>query len=348
MFLAIPLGEFASMFQVLLMIVIPILIFSILTTVAYHYRRKGNKKNAKADETMHAFVGGSSPENFCYRTDDGQFVYLDHTGLLKEYRKQLSYSHARYAALQQDIKKLRSISGASVFDKIWSIHSKKTTMEHFQHSTSEPMDQHSGQSLVTPGPGNEQDYLNDLLEEKKKQIAFLQDQIDLRIRSFHEVDKVLKETKARLEESEKIRLQTDEVLTSLQTNHVIEQQAVNDLRSSLEEKHLLLSGFEQKMEAKDQQLVYLENQLQEFKDQNQLLNAVAADAEDKNTLLQSKLELEESKVSAMEQKLASNKRLLQRLYSEFSACMLEETEASPVIQLRTDYKSNEWEEVVVQ
>ena len=79
-----------------------------------------------------------------------------------------------------------------------------------------------------------------------------------------------------------------------------------------------------------------------------MLNAAAADAEDKYKALEQQLQAKESKFIAMEQKLLANKRMLQRLYNEFAATMQEEAEMSPVIKLRPDHMNSEWEETAMQ
>ena len=83
-----------------------------------------------------------------------------------------------------------------------------------------------------------------------------------------------------------------------------------------------------------------------------MLNAAVADNQEKTSNLQQLLEDEQFKATAAEQKLASNKQLLHRLYKEFAACIEQETGESPIIALRPAYihKSAEtgWDETAVQ
>lgn len=326
-----PLGEFTKLFQVLLLIILPVLAFSMLTTVLLHYGRRRKKENVQDDESLHTHVAGSSPENFCYKTSQGDFVYLDHTGLLREYRKKLSYSQAKYVALQQDFKKLESGLAGSGYGRIIDPdHLKKTTMEHTAIQQQHPSKENVNDVPVHPNGFQEQDYLNDLLTEKKKQIEFLQNQIDLRIKSYHYAEKEKEELRLKWELSEQTRTKTQEELGNLQ--------------ASFEEKSIRVTEVEQILQGKQSQLIYLENLVQEIKTQNNVLSAAAADAEDKNRFLQEKLHTEEARTLAMEQKLLSNKRVLQRLYNEFASCLQEETEEPPVIILRPDYLNNEWSE----
>jgi hypothetical protein len=327
-----PFGEFTKLFQVLLLIILPVLAFSLLATVLLHYGRKRRKKEASLDdETLHTYVAGSSPENFCYKASDGNFVYLDHTGLLREYRKKLSYSQAKYVALQQDFKKLESgFARSGPRNIIYPDHLKKITMEHTTIQQQQLVEDNINEASALNNGLKEQDYLNDLLTEKKKQIEFLQNQIDLRIKSYHYAEKEKEELRQKWEQSEQTRNKAEEELGNLQ--------------ASLDEKLSRVAEVEQILQGKQDHVIYMENLVQEMKTQNQLLSAAAADAEDKSRSLREKLETEEARAMAAEQKLLANKRVLQRLYSEFTTCLQEETEEPPLIPLRPDYINNEWSE----
>ncbi|HUR65209.1 MAG TPA: hypothetical protein VMZ03_02560 [Chitinophagaceae bacterium] len=323
-----PFGEFTKLFQVLLLIILPLLAFSMLATVLLHYGKKRKKERVMCEESLHTYIAGSLPENFCYKTSNGEFIYLDHTGLLKEYRNKLSYSHARYAALQQDFKRLESgFSGPPYINRIYSDHPQKISMEHPAIHTT-----HMNISETLP-PHNEikeNEYLHDLVDEKKKQIEFLQNQIDLRIKSYHYAEKEKEEMRLKWESSEEKRNNAEQELANLQ--------------ASMEERSHRVAEVEQILQAKQEQVVYMENVLQEVKAQNEVLCAGASDAEDKNRRLEQKLEIEEAKVGAMEQKLIANKHLLRRLYNEFSVCLQDETAEPQVIALRPDYITHEWPE----
>lgn len=353
--------ELSKLMQIILWIILPLLLFSALVTVLIHYGRKWNKNDNEEEGEVQIDIAGSSPDNFCYRTEEGKFVYLDHTGLLREFRKKLLYSHARYAALKQDFRKLKSGNAGFIPDTANCLPDyKNSNMENIVNSSfaclqgddSLVSDKDSiAENELSPGSNaseqagpeensstnflqedselknqtQDQAWFSDLLDEKKKQIEFLQNQIDIRVKKYHSSEQERAALRAELE----------------------------FFRNSLTEKDALLNANQQMRKQEQDQTIYLENLLKETKEQNQLLNAVIADSQDKNEALLQQLQAEETRVIAMEKKLLANKQLLHRLYNEFAACLNEETDTSPVIALRPDYinmanVNSEWDETAVQ
>lgn len=345
----VPFGELTKLFQILLIIMLSILAFSVLFTVLIHYRRRRTKQCIPDDEDLHHYIAESSPEKFWYKANDGTLIYLDHTGLLKEYRNKLSYSHARYAALQQDFNRLESgFTGSFYSNKTKSNYIKKIVMENTELQVQLTDENILNENSIPDKQLKDHEYLNDLLAEKKRQIEFLQNQIDLRIKNFHYSEKEKGEIKSKLEESEQTRNKIEVELESLRKHLVESQQEIDNLSTSLEEKQGRLTEAGQILDTKRDQIIYMESVLLDVNNQNQLLNAAAADAEDKYKALEQQLQANESKFIAMEQKLLANKRMLQRLYNEFAATMQEEAEMSPVIHLRPEHINSEWEETAMQ
>lgn len=344
--------EFTKFFQIFLLIILPALLFSVGVTVFLHYRRKRNKNIVETDEEIEMNIISSSPENFCYKTGDGKFVYLDHTGLLEDFRKKLTYSYARYAALEQDFRNLKS-SVSDVDDKPQLNNHKNNSMEqsaeNMHPDTGTNLESANGEMNLRDKQTMEYEYLKDLLEEKKKQIEFLQNQIDLRIRSYHESEKGKSKIVSELEEMKQIQQNTSEEMGSLKSLLTDKEQEIEKLRVAFQEKENHFYENQQALKSKTDQVIYLENMLQELREQNQILNASVADGNEKYEALREQLSADESRYVAMEQKLLANKQLLQRLYKEFSSCINEEIPPAPVITLRKDYTEakNEWDETAV-
>lgn len=271
-----PLGPIAHFLQLLAWIIIPVLLIVLLTTILHHrIRRKRNAKTALTAEDVKLLSAGKADP-------DGAYLLFDHTGLVHDYRKKLCLSEARYTALKKDFEQLQTRYQHIAIATESNVHPKTNHME----TTLE---------LAAPaGPiPSEELYLKDLLEEKKAEVAFLQVQLEQRVRKQHET------------EGEKERLRTE-------------------WEARIAEK-------EQLIRSKDELLAYAENQLTEIKQQNELLNAAVADGKDKTDSLLAQLEEEQLKANAAEQKLKANKQLLQRLYNEFSACMEAEPREAPVV-----------------
>ena len=330
---------------------------------------------------------------FCYKTNDGKFVYLDHTGLLKDLRKKLSHSNAKFAALQQDYKKLKySLVASELLQDNNVITNKKNSMENFHDNTtvSDNIDlqtqleqlKRSYNSLeaenislleqigmqasngvgsdsivvhlrdenkILKGQLTEQEYYKDLLEEKKMQIGFLQSQIDTRIKKYHDSEQDWLMSKNEIEKLNSNLTAAKEETTSLQNELSQKQGDIENLLLGMSEKEIELNETKQALHDKQSQIVYIENVLLELRQQNELFNAAAADSEERSKILQAQLQTEEAKTKILEQKLKQNRQLIQRLYNEFSVCLSEENDESPVIALRTDYVrvTDGWEETAV-
>jgi chromosome segregation ATPase len=343
--------EFTKFIQVFLMILLPVLLLSVGVTVFLHYRRKRNKDIIESDEETELDIAVSSPENFCYKTGDGKFIYLDHTGLLEDFRRKLSYSNARYAALEQDFRKMKST--ISDDNKTRFSNHKNNNMEQSAENMfpDTENDFKNANEEITHQEKQAMEYscLKDLLEEKKTQISFLQNQIDLRIRSYHESEKGKSKIVSELEELRQIQQSKNEELDSLKGLLADREGEIEKIRLTLQEKENQFSENQQIVKSKTDQIIYLENILQELKEQNQVLNASVADSNERYEAVRGQLEAEESRSIAAEQKLLANKQLLQRLYKEFSSCINEEISTAPVITLRSDYieAKTEWDEKAV-
>jgi DNA repair exonuclease SbcCD ATPase subunit len=280
-----PQGPLAVFLQVLSWIIIPALLLVWLLTILHHYARK--RKHAanalQGDDLAQLALAGKS--------GDGAYLLFDHTGLIRDYKNKLSYSHARYNALKKDFEKLEKQYKQASVVKGRPFHPKTKQMETI----------HDQEAVTTGAVNSEELFLKDLVEEKKAEVAFLQAQLEQRVRRQHET------------EAEKERLRAE-------------------LQAQLTEKDQLIKG-------KEDQIAYTGTQLAALKEQNELLNAAVADGNDRTQSLQMQLEEEQSRVTAMEQKLQANKQLLQRLYKEFAACV-EEDNASPAVITMQPYRGH--------
>ena len=86
-----PSHEFARFVQVLGWILLPLLAVIVLLTIFIHYRIK-KKNKAEVEEVETDFVL-ATPEQFNHKKEDGEYVFFDHSGLIKEYKKRMFYNH---------------------------------------------------------------------------------------------------------------------------------------------------------------------------------------------------------------------------------------------------------------
>lgn len=170
----------------------------------------------------------------------------------------------------------------------------------------------------------EQEYMQELLEERKAQIIFLQDQAEQRIKNNYQ--------------SEQQRIEAIQQVEALKNELLRNQESADKLQAVLCEKEELLVAKEQELTSKADRVTYLENVLKETKEQNELLKAEALDNKDIAMTLREELDKEQSRINFLEQKLESNKQLLKRVNKEIASLIDAGEEVSPVIELNPVYK----------
>jgi chromosome segregation ATPase len=92
--------------QIFVWITLPVLLSAAMLTVYFHFRKR-KKINRMAEEAENKFIL-ATPEQFNHRVEDGDYVYFDHSGLIREYKSRMFYNHARYAALRNDYASLEA------------------------------------------------------------------------------------------------------------------------------------------------------------------------------------------------------------------------------------------------
>jgi len=405
MLLAIgPSFEFIKFLQVLGWIFLPVSFTAVLITVLLHYRKKRSGIVHSGDEEEKLIQ--SSPELLGYTRGDGEYVFFDHSPLISEYKKSLTYNHARYTALRHDFDKLKTKYAALTGYAIATFnHNKTNNMENTYEHLSQPLQNeiarlsatykvekeelgsklaHLAQSFKTLEAENqtlqdlvdmqtatddekinslkrwkeentmlreklaEQQYLSDVLEEKKAQIEFLQNQAENRIKNSHQTDQQRIKAFAELEEEREQHVKTLQLVDSLKNDLLQKQEETDKLQVVICGREEELLEKQQQLNAKMDHITWLENVLQEAKQHNEIVHASSMD--DKNLIasLQEQFSSEQARVQYLEQKLLANKQLMQRLYRDLSSFVDEESGQPPVITLRPDYLSRDNEEIAVQ
>ncbi|HEX7902603.1 MAG TPA: hypothetical protein VF487_01910 [Chitinophagaceae bacterium] len=195
----------------------------------------------------------------------------------------------------------------------------------------------------------EQQYLQDLLKEKKAQIEFLQNQLEQRVKSFHEAEQNRVEANQQLEGTKEQQEQLSHELALARNELIQKQKLVDEKVKIIHEKETQLQEKQQAFISNLDRITYLDNVVKELRQQNEMLNADVADHEQRNAALFQQVEDEQTRTDAAERKLAANKQMLLRVYKEFSSCVDEEMKAPPVITLRPAYiNADDWEETAVQ
>ena len=374
-----PLAGFSGFLQILLIILSGILCTSFIITVIAHYRKR--KEKELEPEAVQQILA-SSPENVGYRLDN-DYLLIDHSGLIRDYKSKLVNYHARYTALKQDFAKLEDKYNSLLIQKD-SGNPKTNTMEptssaataEFKqeleiekqgllaqvaqlnlacrelekdkasllaklemaaapdHEKNEKLEQWLAENQQLKSQLAEQGYLKDLLGEKEAQISFLQEKLEQRIRHFHQSEQQLNGVREQVEQQRKL---LDESRTELETA----QQNMAAMQTSLESNNEILKQ-------KNDHIVYLENTLNEIREQNEMLNAAVADETTKLAQMEEILEQAKERSQYAEQRLQANKELMQRLYNEFSQCMAEPADKAPLVVMHPSANLEQWEEPVAQ
>ncbi|MEO5562507.1 MAG: hypothetical protein ABIR18_03710 [Chitinophagaceae bacterium] len=388
MLLAEPSFEFMRFIQILVWIILPVFLSAIMLTIFLHYKKKKKGDHTSAEDAENNFIL-ATPEQFNHKKNDegdGEYVFFDHSGLIREYKSRMFYNHARYTALRNDYAKLEA--------KYSSLHNNKSKllpdnkniyMKNYNDETlhvddnaiekrelSDKLEQLTRSyqrleeenrflqeqiSLETAGDDErdkimnrwkeenktlrekvtEQEYLEEVLEEKKSQIVFLQNQLEQRIRNQHQADHQRQRANLEMQEAQDQHQSIIHQIDALKNELLQKQENVDKLQMSNCEKEEQLQERQQLLGSKLDHITYLENVLNETKEQNELVNAEAADERDQVKALKQLLSDERSRQQFLEQKLLANKQMLQRLHKEFSVCLNEDVQESPIVSLRPSY-----------
>ena len=193
----------------------------------------------------------------------------------------------------------------------------------------------------------DQEYLQDLVDEKKAQVSFLQSQLEQRIKNLYQSEhqrlQTVAEVKQLKEDKESMKTEID----ALKNELLLRQEQVDKAQVLLCEKEELLAEKQHLLNAKLEQITSLEALLKESKEQNESFNVSLADNKGLVDGLQQQLADEQSKVQFLTQKLFAGKQTIRRLHKEVSA-LIDEEEESPVIPIRPEYRNKENEDIVVQ
>ncbi len=199
-----------------------------------------------------------------------------------------------------------------------NMHQQFAEIQNHNTQLQQQVDVLNQQIKESDGAALAQNYLNDLLEEKKHEISFLQTQLEQRIKNFH-----LMENQYQFE-----------IEKGKQTNFEIVRlnQTINELRSLVDEKEekIKLSGDEINQAAQENllQIDALHNKINDLNKQNANLSALIEQeaVSAKNT--RNHLEEQKLKTAMLEQTLKEYVNLFEKISTEIA-----KSNGNPVLQL---------------
>ena len=178
---------------------------------------------------------------------------------------------------------------------------------------------------------SEQEYLKDVLEEKKQQIIFLQQQIEQRIKNHHLEEHQFRELGIKfMEANEKIEMK---------------DQSIKEFQATVHDKEQEIIFLKEVVQSEASNAVQLETTIKELQEQN---SRSSFELDKKNDLineLQAQLaETNEAKIK-LEERLERSQTFFKGFHRKLSDILQEEVPESPVIVMKPVYKEENKEQL---
>ena len=170
---------------------------------------------------------------------------------------------------------------------------------------------------------SEQEYLKEVLEEKKIQISFLQQQLEQRIKNHHLVEQQFRD----------LGMKFMEVKEELE----IKQQTEKEFQIALQDKEQEIALLNETIRSKSDHGSQLEASLKSLEEQNGLFSLVIQDNNKLISDLEEKVAAGNEQKNELEKKLEKNNTLLKGFHRKLSDVFEEEATTSPVIVMKHVY-----------
>ena len=369
---------FIQFLQIFLWISIPAFMIGLGITLITHYRNK--KKKQKAPEHSLVFENNGSFAGY----DDASLIPFNMNSErdTKKFMNYLSFSNARYIAIQKDFrvltekyqllqKNMNINFETKNNDTMETIHTDLHQISHQQIDSLNQQHEMEKKELLSEldqltrsfenlekdnnslrdqlnvycenGTGftsmlqkwdeerselknriSEQEYLKDVLDEKKQQISFLQQQLEQRIKNHHLVEQQFRELGIKfMEANEKLE---------------IKEQSAKEFQAQVHEKENEIIFLKEVLQSANDNVVQLEATIKELNEQD--LKFVV-ESKEKNVLmndLQAQLtESNEARIK-LEEKLERSQTFFKGFHRKLSDILQEENPESPVIMMKPVFK----------
>ena len=171
---------------------------------------------------------------------------------------------------------------------------------------------------------NEQEYLKDVLEEKKQQIVFLQQQIEQKIKSYHLVEQQFRELGIKfMDVNEKLE---------------IKEQSIKEFQATMHDKEQEIIFLKEIVQSATDKAGQLETTIKELQEQNSTFSGELDKKNDLINELQAQLaEINEAKIK-LEERLERSQTFFKGFHRKLSDILQEEIPESPVIVMKPVYK----------
>ena len=181
----------------------------------------------------------------------------------------------------------------------------------------------------------EQEYLKDVLEEKKLQIVFLQRQLEQRIKNHHLVEQQFRD----------LGIKFMEVKEELE----IQQQTNNEFQSGIDEREKELIFLKEKIQSKTEQAEDMEYKIKDLQAEKMKFTIELDERKDLINNLLKQLSESDIKKLRLEEKLEKHQIFFKGFHQMLSEVHEEESEKPPVITMKPLYvNENEGQELTEQ
>ena len=177
---------------------------------------------------------------------------------------------------------------------------------------------------------SEQEYLKDVLEEKKQQIIFLQQQIEQRIKNHHLEEQQFRELGIKfIDANEKLE---------------IKEQSIKEFKTTVHDKEQEIIFLKEVVQSEATKAVQLETTIKELQEQSSKFSFELDKKNDLINELQAQLsEINEAKIK-LEERLEKSQTFFKGFHRKLSDILQEEIPESPVIVMKPVYKDENKEQ----
>jgi chromosome segregation ATPase len=185
---------------------------------------------------------------------------------------------------------------------------------------------------------SDHEYLEDLVEEKKAQVNFLQNQLEQRIKNLYQSEHQRLQVVAEMKQIKEERETAEKKIGMLQNELMLKQDLADKTQVIICGKEEQLAEKDQVLNEKLEHISQLERMLQESRQQNESMNVSLTETKNLTGALQQQLADEQARVDLLAQRLSAHKQAIRRLHKEFSE-FIDDAEGSPVIALNPEYSN---------
>jgi chromosome segregation ATPase len=164
----------------------------------------------------------------------------------------------------------------------------------------------------------DQQYLQDVLQEKKLQIEFLQNQLEQRIKTFREVEKEAADKTVQVQQTQTQKENFEREIHAMKEELHQQREEVAAWQQAVERSREENRQHQENLRSKTGHIENLERNLHEVQQQQAVLQLVLDDKQNMITSLQESLHREQQKTKDLEGKLITNNQLLSKIYGDLS------------------------------